>query len=584
MNVPANLIREAPLETSSEVDRRNEPAPFARVWRYVSLLALLCGATAILFAAIHFQLTLDPNIPATSVWNTLQPLYGALSLLFAFAIWPFVRAEEKIRAAQQELERQAATLRSEIVAHRDTDAALQRAKDAAEAASIAKSRYIRGMSHELRTPLNAIIGYGQLLEKDASIPDHRKVAIRVVRRSGEHLSGLVDGLLDISMIEAGRLTLHCDEVNLKDFLASIVDMFKLQAEEKGLAFAFTVSSRMPDWVHTDEKRLRQILINLLSNAIRYTDTGSVALHVNYRNQVARIDVEDTGIGIAPEDCTRIFAPFERAGAHGQPHRPGTGLGLTLAKAFAEALGGDLSLISTPGQGSRFTLRMMLSSTTHKPRDHAADQRRITGYCGPRVGVLVVDDDAHHAALMRDLLEPLGFDVRVASDGAGALAQISDRAPALVLLDVSLPDLSGWDVARALDETLDRRPPIIMVSAGPREAPSQTFDADCHDAYLMKPLNFGRLLETLATVLRLEWIYDRAPVAPEPVGSAPGPEAVQRLLHLTRLGHLRGLTTELDRLEADLGHTPAIAHLKALAERVEMTDLERALRDLADVDG
>ncbi|WP_246841682.1 HAMP domain-containing sensor histidine kinase [Cellvibrio sp. PSBB023] len=214
--------------------------------------------------------------------------------------------------------------------------ALQTAKEQAEAANLAKSRYLTGISHELRSPLNAVLGYAQLLEKASDIPASRKDALGVIRRSGEHLADLIEGLLDISKIEAGRLDLHQDQVRLSLLLEQLVHMFRLQAEAKGLEFIYECQDRLPELVRTDEKRLRQILINLLSNAVKYTNKGKVVFKLRYRSQVAEFTVTDTGEGIAAENMERIFRPFERV------HRPGstatgTGLGLTITRLLCEIM-------------------------------------------------------------------------------------------------------------------------------------------------------------------------------------------------------------------------------------------------------
>ena len=227
---------------------------------------------------------------------------------------------------------------------------LQKAKEVAEAASKAKSRHVVGLSHELRTPLNAILGYAQLLERDPAIPEPRINAIKVVRRSAEHLSGLIDGLLDISKIEAGRFHLSRNEVHLPDFLDEIVDMFRLQATAKGIEFRHERIGRLPVAVQTDENRLRQILINLLSNAIKFTETGHVTFQVRYHHQVAAFTIEDTGVGIHKGDLERIFQPFERARTVGALATIGTGLGLTITSLLTKIMGGDITVHSEVGRG------------------------------------------------------------------------------------------------------------------------------------------------------------------------------------------------------------------------------------------
>ena len=283
----------------------------SRLGHYIAVLSLMAAVIALTVGLIFFQQTLDPSVDRAMMRAAILNLFFVLMIVAGVASWLFVLAQESRRVAQQESERQTALLMQEIEAHKRTDAMLQRAKEVAEAANLAKSRYVVGISHELRTPLNAIFGYAQLLERDPTIPEARRHAIRTMRRSAQHLSGLIEGLLDISKIEAGRLQLNRDEVRINEFLDQLVDMFRMQAEARGVAFRFHLADGLPAVVHADEKRLRQVLINLLSNAIKFTAEGTVTLRVTCRSEVVDFRIEDTGIGILPEDMHRIFEPFER---------------------------------------------------------------------------------------------------------------------------------------------------------------------------------------------------------------------------------------------------------------------------------
>ncbi len=279
--------------------------------------------------------------------------------------WFYVLAHDSRVVAEEESSRQNTLLLREIAAHKKTDAALQNAKEAAEAANRAKSRYVVGLSHELRTPLNAVLGYAQILERDETIPAPRQSSIKVIRRSAEHLSGLIDGLLDISKIEAGRLQVYSNEINIHDFLDQIVDMFRPQAQAKGLAFRHDRSQSLPQFVRTDEKRVRQILVNLLSNAIKFTDEGSVTFDVSYRSQVATFTVSDTGRGIAEKDLSRIYEPFQRGEADSIRPMPGLGLGLTITQLLTNTLGGEIAVVSEKDKGSTFRVRLMLFAVTRE---------------------------------------------------------------------------------------------------------------------------------------------------------------------------------------------------------------------------
>lgn len=326
------------------------------------------------------------------------------------------------------------------------------------AANKAKSRYLTGISHELRSPLNAILGYAQLLEQDPEVAPRRREALSIIRRSSEYLADLIEGLLDLSRIEAGRLEFVHEEVNLPQVLDQMVNMFRMQAESKGLIFEYLRLSALPERVKTDEKRLRQILINLLSNAVKYTAAGHGRFTVRYRNQVAEFTVEDTGPGIAPEDSERIFRPFERIRRPGQQHIPGTGLGLTITKLLSELMGGELTLTSEPGKGSRFRVSLMLSSVSNGVQAvHPVSI--IAGYEGPPRTLMVVDDEPSHRRLLLDIMTPLGFKLIEASDGPDCLEKLKFNRPDAFLPDLSMPGMNGWELARigypsALRQRLD----------------------------------------------------------------------------------------------------------------------------------
>ena len=439
----------------------------------------------------------------------------------------------------------------EIAAHEATDRELQKAKEVAEAANQAKSRYLTGISHELRTPLNAVLGYAQLLEREAALPESSRSAVSVIRRSGEHLADLIEGLLDISKIEAGRLDLHSGEVRLPLLLDQIGNLFRLQAQAKGIDFAYECAGPLPEFVRTDEKRLRQILINLLSNAIKFTDSGRVSLRVGYRSQVAVFTITDTGVGIAPGDMERIFQPFERVRLAGSEHIPGTGLGLTITRLLVDILGGDISVASEPGQGSAFQVSLMLSSVVPKTAVVAAE-RCIHGYDGVQRSLMVIDDDPTHRRLIGDMLEPLGFAVVEAPDAATGLALVDQYPPDLFLLDVAMPGMDGWQLAAVLRARLPRTP-IVMVSADAREGLHGVSAPVVHDGYLVKPVRLQNLLETLGTSLGLSWRYRGARVVEAQHGDVLGEGAGlperdrEELCRFAEIGYAKGLSAKLDAL-------------------------------------
>ncbi len=553
----------------------------ARIVRYVSVHLLIVAAISLVLLVIDFRAAGYSAAVRLVVDQSLWTAFAVLFIVAGVLAWFFVLAEESRTVAEEESSRQTTLLLQEIEAHRRTDAELQRAKDVAEAANLAKSRYVVGLSHELRTPLNAVLGYAQLLERDAGIPAARQGGVRVIRRSAEHLSGLIDGLLDISKIEAGRLQIERNEVRLKDLLDQIEGMFRLQARAKGLAFRFEPSGAMPAVVRTDEKRLRQILINLLSNAVKFTERGSVALRLSYRNTVATVVVEDTGPGIAAEDFERIFEPFDRGAAGDRGTIPGLGLGLTITKLLTQLMGGEITLASTPGQGSRFTVRLMMSPVEHPTLQPA---RQIGGYHGARRTVLVADDDQDHQTLMREALVPLGFTVLTARDGPTCLALAADVQPDLFLLDIAMPGMTGWDVMRALRAGGHARTPTIMVSANVGElGPALPEEAGRPDAVLPKPVDLTRLLEAIERCLGLDWTDGAAPTAdparePDDAAAPLAATTVAELLSFARIGYVRGLDATLTSLGEEPGQAALVGRLRA---RLEAFDLEGFAADLGE---
>ena len=505
------------------------PAPLA-AWigaplgRYLALMLCLVGVIGLILGIVHAGASSGHPEHRETLRAALTSVFFILVLILGIVAWLFVLAQESRRVAQAETERQTALYQAEIAAHKITDAKLQEAKETAEAANLAKSRYVVGISHELRTPLNAVLGYAQLLEVDPEIPAPRRRGLQVIRRSAQHLSGLIDGLLDISRMEAGRLQVHRNEIRLSDFLDQIVDMVRLQAEAAGLTFRFTRPETLPAVVATDEKRLRQILLNLLSNAIKFTPSGEIGLDVTYRSQVTVFTIRDTGLGIRPDDLQRIFEPFERGSIPAARSQPGTGLGLTIAGLLAQVMGGEITVESEVGRGTRFRVRLMLSSVNRPapapaaptvPAPAAAPRR----YAGRKRRVLVVDDDPAHRTLMRDILEPLGIAVAEAPDGPACLAlfDADARAPDLVLLDIAMPGLSGWTVAERL-RALAPGMRIAMMSANVHEiSPTRGIDAR-HDAIIAKPFDLRDFLDQVTRLLGLDWVEGTPPVAAAPLPS------------------------------------------------------------------
>lgn len=460
-------------------------------------------------------------------------------------------------------------------------AELQRAKAAAESANEAKTRYLVAVSHEMRSPLNAIYGYAQLLERDGMISAAE--AGGVIKRSAEHLTNLIEGILEISRIESGVLEVRTEVVELRSLLAHLMDMFRMQAKAKGLELRYDVTGRLPRFVRTDEKRLRQILINLLSNAIKYTREGSVTLSVAYRSQVAEISIADTGIGIPAEELELIFDPFERGSSAEAALQPGIGLGLAITRALSRILGGEIVATSTLGVGSRFSLRIFLPEPFTPPVD-AADYKQVIGYQGSRRTVLVIDDDLSQINIIDSLLRQLDFVVYTACTGAEGLALAERCQPDLVLLDIRMPGISGWEVAAKLRQAYGDAIRIVMVSAEAHEAGVIGEASPSHDAFLAKPVAQKKLLAVIGYELKLTWdvagnnpmhgIPETAPAATLPKVAV---EAVRRIRQLAEVGHIRAVEAALIELEAAMpAGAPALVAMRKCVSNFDLRSLMKLL--------
>ena len=558
----------------------------SQLGHYLGVFAVSAGLVGLTLGMIYLQTSSTIRVDNLQLSDVLWKVFFALTIIIGVVAWLFVLAQQSRRAAEAETRRQTALLIQEIDAHKHTDAELQRAKEVAESANLAKSRYVVGLSHELRSPLNAISGYAQLLEQDSSLLPKPRDQVRVVRRSADHLSWLIDGILDISKIEAGRLYLSRDEVRLSEFLDQLVGMFRLQAAAKGIEFNFRRPPVLPFVVFADEKRLRQILINLLSNAIKFTQRGSVLFAVHYRSPVAEFEVTDTGPGIQASDLERIFAPFERGALGVSQPQTGTGLGLTISRLLAGVMGGDIQVSSVVGAGSTFRVKILLSEVTN-PTRIAPVNAPVFGYHGPRKTILITDDDPVQRDLLREVLTPLGFILLSAPDGAACLALAQHCRPDLFLLDISMSGMDGWTVAETLRSTGHHQARILMVSASALEAHGAPLAQPFHDGYLMKPIDIPRLLELIRQLLKLEWQYETNQVSvphwKPSTGSRPAVKHVEELISLGQMGYIRAIQLKLDEIATDPEHADFVERMRSLIDRFDLDQFMATLKTLHSYD-
>ncbi len=510
--------------------------------------------------------------------------YMALMVIAGIVAWWLVLAHKSRQVAQEESNRQTHLLMQEIDSHRQTDEALQLAKKVADQANQAKSRYISAISHELRTPLNSILGYAQLMGEDASVPPHRKQAVNVIKRGGEHLLNLIEGTLDIARIEAGKLTLNVRPMHFADCVHEMAAMFEPQAAAKGLGFAFDIQGNLPEVVRADEKRLRQILINLLGNAIKFTAQGTVTLRVRHSREMAHIDIEDTGPGLSQGELDTVFEPFAR-GSTAAPTTSGAGLGLTMAKMLTDLMGGELTARSTLGVGSIFKVRLFLPETSGKVQGDAmlpATARR--GYEGARRKILVVDNEEPDRELLVELLQPLGFALRTAASGHDCLDLLaSGYRPDIVLMDLAMPGIDGWETIRRLRLIDPQHAQIAIVSANAFDKGLDNDVGIAPEDFILKPVRHTELLDWVGRRLALCWLHalpGTVPVlAPVPIAAMriPPPAALAPLREAAQLGYYRGVLNLLGELERDdVSVAPFCAHMRALAQQFQFDAMLREM--------
>ncbi|WP_071190333.1 GAF domain-containing protein [Trichormus sp. NMC-1] len=401
---------------------------------------------------------------------------------------------------------------------------LKRAKEAADAANRAKSEFLANMSHELRTPLNAILGFTQLMQQDQSLTfDHQRY-IEIINNSGEHLLGLINDVLEMSKIEAGRTTLYETEFDLYQLLTSLEAMLQLKAESKGLELSFDCDVDVPNYIKADENKLRQVLINLLGNAIKFTEQGSVTLRIRNR-QLSEGDtellttqhslffaVEDTGLGIAPEEIGDLFQAFQQTRA-GQKSKEGTGLGLRISQKFVQLMGGEITVCSELGKGSCFTFHIQASfaqpmpSSKSFPVDHT-----VSIEPGHNYRILIVEDNSTNRLLLGKILIRLGFKVQEAENGQIAIALWQQWQPHLIFMDMQMPILDGYEATRQIrireQELNQMQTPtkiIALTASAFTEQREESLSAGCDD-FVSKPFHWEEILETISQHLQIQYLY------------------------------------------------------------------------------
>ncbi|MDD4930255.1 MAG: ATP-binding protein [Gallionella sp.] len=434
---------------------------------------------------------------AVTVWFPMYWLEGyakAISALVAvatvFAIWWVIPRALKLPSQAQ----------------------LEKARDEAEAANRAKSVFLANMSHELRTPLNAILGFSTMMQKDAQFPENQLRNLEIINRSGEHLLSLINDVLDMAKIDAGRVQLEENPFDLGGMVRDVTDMMSVRAHDKDLQLVVDQSSAFPRYIIGDEARLRQMLINLIGNALKFTKKGGITLRLGTKqNAVAHlvIEVADTGCGIAPEDQQRIFDPFVQLGEQGDSK--GTGLGLTITRQFVQLMGGQLSLDSTPGKGSLFRIELPLkepgTDQIKKPKDTGSGEVVGLAPGQPVYRILIVEDQLENQLLLTQLMQRLGFEIKVAENGERALEIFENWRPHLIWMDRRMPVMDGLAAARRIRQLPGgREVKIVAVTASAFAEQRVEMLAAGMDDFVRKPYRFNEIYECLGKQLGVQYLY------------------------------------------------------------------------------
>lgn len=594
------------VKTVQEQDASTQQA--AEQFKQTTQLATygIIGLILLIFVG-QFWLTLLPVIRSIQQLQLGAAKLGAGNLDYRLNI----HTGDEVEHLAQEFNQMAARLSF-------SHASLEKKKETADAANRAKSEFLANMSHELRTPLNGILGYTQILQREKSLTEQQQQRLEVIYQCGSHLLTLINDILDLSKIEAQKMELFTSDLHFLSFLQGVTEMCRIKAEQKNIAFVYQPAPDLPIGIHTDEKRLRQVLINLLGNAIKFTEKGSVTFTVNLiersslvsshgsavthqhnspktaeKGQLTshhiRFQVADTGVGMSVEQLEKIFLPFEQVGEN-KRQSEGTGLGLAISQKIVQMMGRTIRVRSQLGQGSTFWFDVELPEAQDWIQSaKVVAQRTITGYEGRKRKILMVDDKWENRSVVVSLLEVIGFEMAEATDGQDGLEKAEQFQPDLIITDLVMPQMDGFEMIRQLRQSPPFKDTIIIVSS------ASVFDSDRHksleaggDEFLPKPVQADELLEILQKHLQLVWVYETIEatslaatdtIAAKQESSSetleksfwvkdvvvPSAEDIEILYKLSKRGNLKGILREADRLEQlNEQFIPFSEHLRQLA--------------------
>ncbi len=492
------------------------------------------------------------------------------------------QTEEELKKHREHLEDLVAMRTKELS---ESNAQLTIAKEQAEAANRAKSRFLANMSHELRTPLNAILGYAQIFKQDITLNERQRNGANIIMNSGNHLLTLISDILDLSRIEARKLELHPVGIHFHDFLETIEDIMGVRAASKNITLIFNVNPDLPTGILSDETRLRQVLLNLLGNAIKFTHTGQVVFRVvvlshQNKNVTIHFEVKDTGIGIASEKHKTIFTPFEQVEEISSGE--GTGLGLAISSQLVHSMGGEIHVNSEIGRGSTFWFDLTFP-VIEMAQPLKSMGRIVSGYKGLRRKVLIVDDRPTNRSVLVDWLSPLGFEVAEAENGIQAIVIAKKMHPDLIMMDLLMPEMGGFQAIQEIRNIPEISGTVIIVmSASAYTVTQEECKAKGGDDFLTKPIDWQKMIALMENLLHLQWNYEKAAEEGAPESSEqivpPPSDELEVLYNLTMRGDMMQITKRAKHIESlDKQYIPFARKIESLAEEFQ----ERAIKSLVE---
>ncbi|MHC5735193.1 ATP-binding protein [Nostoc sp.] len=576
------------LDASSVVRQEYSVAGFALINFFAVLLVtvlLVRWLSRSLVVLPILQLNSAAKQLETGNWNATLPsnVYDGLRL----------RTDElgelsvSFNSMAKQLQTSFATLEQKV---EERTLELAEAKEKADTANLAKSEFLANMSHELRTPLNGILGYAQILQNSEPLTERAKKGVDIIYQCGNHLLNLINDVLDLAKIEARKLELYPSDAYLPALLEGIAEMMRVRAGQKGIPFIYQPDSNLPVGITVDEKRLRQVLINLLGNAIKFTDEGGVTFRVKtHKLETAtyqiRFEVEDTGVGISPIGLTKIFQPFEQVGDL-KKQAEGTGLGLAISQQIVSLMGSTLNVDSQLGQGSTFWFEVELPEAQEWAASlRTTKQGKIIGFEGSKRQVLVVDDRWENRSVLVSLLEPLGFAVIAVSNGREGLDKAKEIHPDLIITDLMMPEMDGYEMLRHLRQIPElQNIPAIASSASVFESNQNESITAGADAFLPKPVEAPALLKLLEKYLGLKWIYNQNSIVVEAMSLSipdeiipPIAEVLSQLHTLALQGRLMAIEQQLKTLEkVDEQYQPFVKAVRKYADNFQIEKIRTFL--------